>query len=250
MIELKDIHGHIVELSCDQHGSRFLQRKLEMVDTAEREMVFAEIVGSVTMLVSDAFANYVVQKFFEFGSTQQRRAILARLQGRLLPLTLDLYGCRVMQKAFECCLADEQAEMIRELGPENLVQCSMNENGNHVIQKAIVSVDTAILDYIIQSFSGQVSPTITLCLPGVCCGALPSSFLPCYLSSPNSLFQVFTLATHTYGCRVIQRVLERCNTAQMAIVVTELHLSTSELVKVCIIASYRPNGSLSIYIYS
>ena len=46
------------------------------------------------------------------------------------------------------------------------------------------------------------------------------------------ILQVFTLATHTYGCRVIQRVLEHCNTEQMAVVIQELHQSTSKLVKV------------------
>ena len=155
-IELRDIWGRIVEFSRDQHGSRFLQQKLETADTAEREMVFAEIIGCVAVLVIDAFANYVVQKFFEFGSTCQRRTILIHLQGQLLSLTLDTYGCRVMQKAFQCCQPEEQAEMVRELGPENLFQCAMNENGNHVIQKSITSTDTKILTYIIQSFSGKV----------------------------------------------------------------------------------------------
>merc|ERR1719219_472453 len=42
-IQLSDLANHVVEFSQDQHGSRFIQQKLERATPAEKEMVFNEI---------------------------------------------------------------------------------------------------------------------------------------------------------------------------------------------------------------
>ena len=44
--------------------------------------------------------------------------------------------------------------------------------------------------------------------------------------------QVFHLATHPYGCRVVQRALEHANVAQCRRLLDELLLNTYELVQV------------------
>ena len=50
----------MVEFSGDQHGSRFIQQRLESASTEERQMVFDEIVpNNVLALVQDVFGNYV-----------------------------------------------------------------------------------------------------------------------------------------------------------------------------------------------
>lgn len=38
--DLKSIVGYFVEFSGDQHGSRFIQQKLESASVAEKELVF------------------------------------------------------------------------------------------------------------------------------------------------------------------------------------------------------------------
>ena len=58
----------------------------------------------------------------------------------------------------------------------NILRCVKDQNGNHVIQKIIECLPKEKLDFIIQSFQGQV----------------------------------MQLSTHPYGCRVIQRILEHC----------------------------------------
>ena len=65
--EIRDIVGSIVEFSSDQHGSRFIQQKLETVGNDEKTLVFDEILPAVVGLMTDVFGNYVVQKFFEYG---------------------------------------------------------------------------------------------------------------------------------------------------------------------------------------
>lgn len=98
--ELKDIFGHCVEFSGDQHGSRFIQQKMEVATVEDRNVVFQEIVptGNGLQLMQDVFGNYVVQKLFEYGSQPQRALLAATMKGRILQLSLDMYGCRVVQK--------------------------------------------------------------------------------------------------------------------------------------------------------
>ena len=56
----QDIFGHIVEFSGDQHGSRFIQLKLETATAEEKQMFFDEIVPlSALQLIQDVFGNYV-----------------------------------------------------------------------------------------------------------------------------------------------------------------------------------------------
>ena len=56
----QDIWGHIVEFSGDQHGSRFIQQKLETASSEEKQTVFDEIVPNNTLqLIQDVFGNYV-----------------------------------------------------------------------------------------------------------------------------------------------------------------------------------------------
>lgn len=44
-------------------------------------------------------------------------------------------------------------------------------------------------------------------------------------------FQVFSLSTHPYGCRVIQRILEHCTTDQTMPILEELHSHVEQLIQ-------------------
>ena len=59
--------GSIVEFSGDQHGSRFIQQKLETASSEDKQLVFEEILPNALQLMTDVFGNYVIQKFFEHG---------------------------------------------------------------------------------------------------------------------------------------------------------------------------------------
>ncbi|KAB0379993.1 hypothetical protein FD755_007777 [Muntiacus reevesi] len=195
-LQLRDLIGHIVEFSQDQHGSRFIQQKLERATPAERQMVFNEILQAAYQLMTDVFGNYVIQKFFEFGSLDQKLALATRIRGHVLPLALQMYGCRVIQKALESISSDQQSEMVKELDG-HVLKCVKDQNGNHVVQKCIECVQPQSLQFIIDAFKGQV----------------------------------FVLSTHPYGCRVIQRILEHCTAEQTLPILEELHQHTEQLVQ-------------------
>ncbi|KAJ2159535.1 mRNA binding protein puf3 [Coemansia sp. RSA 552] len=194
--ELRDIGGHMVEFSCDQHGSRFIQQKLEAATLEEKELVFQEVVPSSLQLMTDVFGNYVIQKFFEHGSQVQKHLLSKQMEGHILTLSLQMYGCRVVQKALEHVLTEQQAGMVRELDG-HVLQCVKDQNGNHVIQKAIERVPAEHIRFVIDAFHGQV----------------------------------YALATHPYGCRVIQRMFEHCDETQTRPLLEELHRYTTSLVQ-------------------
>ena len=96
--DLKDIYNHVVEFSGDQHGSRFIQQKLETANSDEKDQVFREIEPNATQLMKDVFGNYVVQKFFEHGNQVQKKVLAEKIKGKVIDLSVQVYACRVVQK--------------------------------------------------------------------------------------------------------------------------------------------------------
>lgn len=86
-----------------------------------------------------------------------------------------MYSCRVIQKALEVCTLDEKVDMVSEL-EGHLLRCVRDQNGNHVVQKIIECVPT-------EHITGLLSTVLAQLVP---------------------------LAVHSFGCRVVQRILEHC----------------------------------------
>jgi mRNA-binding protein PUF3 len=99
--EAQDIYNYIVEFSGDQHGSRFIQQKLETANSDEKEQVFLEITRDGLQLMTDVFGNYVVQKLFEHGNQTQKKVLANKMKGHIMFLSTQMYGCRVVQKVRE-----------------------------------------------------------------------------------------------------------------------------------------------------
>lgn len=195
--ELHDLKGMIVEFSTDQHGSRFIQQKLESAVDSDKDLVFAEIYPMALQLMTDVFGNYVIQKFFEFGTPSQKLTLANLMHGHVLNLSLQMYGCRVVQKALEHVPVDEQTRLVQEL-EGHVLKCVKDQNGNHVIQKCIECVPLS-----------TNAPFLT------------ASFLS----------QANQLAMHPYGCRVIQRIFEHGPVEQTLALLNELLKNTGYLIQ-------------------
>ncbi|KAL4927453.1 mRNA-binding protein PUF3 [Aspergillus undulatus] len=194
--ELKDISGHVVEFSGDQHGSRFLQTKIEVANSDDKERVFQEILPDCLQLSKDIFGNYVIQKMFEHGNQIQKKKMANCMKGQVISLTKGSYGCRVVQKALEHVLTDQQISIVKELETD-VIGCVRCQHGNHVIQKAIEKVPPQYTKRIVETFKGQVA----------------------------------VQATHMYGCRVMQRMLEYCDEEDRSSILAELHACTAKLIE-------------------
>ncbi|KAF5391380.1 hypothetical protein D9757_001870 [Collybiopsis confluens] len=199
--ELSEIAGYIVEFSGDQHGSRFIQQKLQSASSEERQKVYDEIVPRHTLKVmQDVFGNYVIQKLFEHGTQPQKSILASEMEGHILALSKQMYGCRVVQRAIECLLPEQQSKIILELEPY-IMDCIYDANGNHASQdflsqthKLIERVSPERLGFV-HTFRGNVQ----------------------------------VLATHTFGCRVLQRAFEHLPEIMTAALAQELRANTLQL---------------------
>jgi len=195
---LVDIRGHVTEFALDQNGSRFIQQRLEVEqsDGAVMQMVLQESLVMCSRLITDVFGNYVIQKLFELGAAVGAREILcAELQGRVFSLSVHMYGCRVVQKALE--LVDlERRRMLENELQGHILACIRDQNGNHVIQKCVeLSSGKHDMVYIIDAMNGSL----------------------------------IELATHSYGCRVVQRLLEHAPLDLKRPITREILMRVSDL---------------------
>ncbi|KAF8597034.1 ARM repeat-containing protein, partial [Ceratobasidium sp. AG-I] len=194
--QLRDIRGHVTKFCGNQHGSRFIQQKLESSSDEEKEEIFPELVpGGLLSLMTDVLGNYVVQKRFEFGSLEQRNLLVSVMEGHMLALSLQIYGCQVVQKAIECITVKQQAAFVHEIEAD-VMRCVKDVNGNHDIQKLTERVTPDLLGFV-TAFQGNV----------------------------------YDLATHPYGCRVLQRCFEYLHEPQTRPLIDELHKYTMQLMQ-------------------
>ncbi|EST06537.1 Pumilio RNA-binding repeat [Kalmanozyma brasiliensis GHG001] len=185
--ELPDIYGSVVEFSSDQHGSRFIQEKLDSASTEEKQALFDEVLPHARQLMSDVFGNYVIQKMLEHGTEAQQELLASEMSGHILTLSLGTYGCRVVQKAFDHISATQRETLAQEL-EGHIMHCVRDQNANHVVQKIIERVSPSAIAFIPTSFVGHVP----------------------------------ALASHCYSCRVLQRVFEHSSPAQSRPLLDEL----------------------------
>ncbi len=201
--ELSDIHGQVIQFCRDQHGSRFIQQKLEVSSDEEKERFFEEILPHVPNLITDVFGNYVIQKLFDHGTLSQQEGLASFLIGHAVNLSLQMYGCRVVQKALMFASLDTLIALVQEF-QGHVMRCVQDQNGNHVIQKCIEVVSRTAdeqgshlyIQFIIDAFAGEVQK----------------------------------LSTHAYGCRVIQRILEHCVDSQRDAILKEIRVCFSGLI--------------------
>ena len=214
---LTDLLGHVVAFCQDQHGSRFIQQRLEVCNDDEKQAVFEEILLVANPLMTDVFGNYVLQKLFEYGTPDQCEQLGQLLAGQAVNLAMQMYGCRVVQKALEYVNTERLMALVSEFeSPPVLLRCVHDSNGNHVIQKCIEIVSRVAADaaehskeagdhvasriqFIIDTFKGRVKE----------------------------------LSSHPYGCRVVQRILEHCPNEQKAVILEELRQCCADLVQDC-----------------
>lgn len=95
----------------------------------------------------------------------------------------------------EHALTEQQASMVKEL-EKDVLKTVKDQNGNHVIQKVIDRVPMHHIQKIVEAFRGNVG----------------------------------VLSVNSYGCRVIQRLLEKVEEPQRRFILTELHAEGPKLI--------------------
>ncbi|KAK4478882.1 hypothetical protein RD792_014388 [Penstemon davidsonii] len=196
--ELADVAGHIAEfrqvfvdpilsLIVDQHGSRFIQQKLEICSDDEKTLVFKEVVPHAAKLMTDVFGNYVIQKALEVIDLEQKTRLIRELDG-------------------------------------HVIRCVRDQNGNHVIQKCIESIPTDKIDFIISSFRGQVA---TLSMHPYGCRVIQHVLergKPCERSKiiEKLSTSIVQLSQHKFASNVVEKCLEYCDFTARDVLIKEI----------------------------
>ena len=188
---LHEILPDAQSFATDQFGSRFLQQTIESASAAETHKLFVSLLPVVARLSTDAFGNYVVQKLLEYLPLEHRVLLGEQLLGQVLTLATHTYGCRVIQKIMDSVggprgktlqsdsySGDAGRSLLRLLVSElkgSVIQCVEDQNGNHVVQKSIERLALQDVLFIVEEVFSAAE----------------------------------RLSLHCYGCRVLQRLLEK-----------------------------------------
>ncbi|KAI9445526.1 ARM repeat-containing protein [Lactarius indigo] len=108
---LEDLAGEISSLCKDQHGCRYLQKKLER---------------------GYPFGNYLCQKLLEYSTDEQRNIICESVAQDLVNISLNMHGTRATDHRYH-----GQIHSIIVALSLHVVVLIKDLNGNHVIQKCL-----------------------------------------------------------------------------------------------------------------
>jgi hypothetical protein len=195
--KLENMTGQIYELCKDQHGCRFLQRKLEEQDPQAVTMIFEETKDYVVELMTDPFGNYLCQKLLEFSNDDQRTVLIKNAAHQMVKIALNQHGTRALQKMIEFITTKEQIEIVKDAFSNDVVILIQDLNGNHVIQKCLNHLKPEEAEFIFTAVG----------------------------------FHCLTVGTHRHGCCVLQRCIDHATGDQKAMLVNAVISNAYSLVQ-------------------
>ncbi|KAF0466720.1 ARM repeat-containing protein [Gigaspora margarita] len=194
---LEDLVGEIYSLCKDQHGCRYLQKKLEEKNEQYISMIFNEVFSHFVELMTDPFGNYLCQKLLEYCNDDQRTIIIETVAPELVNISLNMHGTRAVQKMIEFLSTPTQIRIVIVALNPNVVPLIKDLNGNHVIQKCLHRLSHEENQFIYNAVSKN-------CIE---------------------------VATHRHGCCVLQRCIDRASESQKIQLVTEITFHALTLVQ-------------------
>ncbi|CUM65016.1 uncharacterized protein PRCAT00002635001 [Priceomyces carsonii] len=187
-VPLQQISLDILQLSKDQYGCRFLQKKIDenlIPNKASRqanfEVIFKEIYPYMYELIIDPFGNYLIQKLISYCDEANLNLMLKILQYNLFQISINQHGTRALQKLIDSLNNNLQLELLTKGLQPYIIELIKDLNGNHVIQKIL------------------------------------NKYLPedCQFIYDSIINDLLTVATHKHGCCVLQKCLNHVTPNQL-----------------------------------
>eukprot|EP01097_Dermamoeba_algensis_P005061 TRINITY_DN3233_c0_g1_i1.p1 TRINITY_DN3233_c0_g1~~TRINITY_DN3233_c0_g1_i1.p1 ORF type:complete len:844 (-),score=166.07 TRINITY_DN3233_c0_g1_i1:1405-3936(-) len=194
---LEQVIGQIYPLCKDQHGCRFLQKKLEENNAQTVDAIFTEVIDHIVELMTDPFGNYLCQKLLEFCNDNQRLIIIERVSKEMVGISQNMHGTRAVQKMIEYLNSAQQIQLVTTALTGSVVLLIQDLNGNHVIQRCL----------------NRLSPQ-------------DNQFI--YDAVAANCVEV---ATHRHGCCVLQRCIDHASESQKVQLVKEITVNALTLVQ-------------------
>lgn len=174
---LDSFRNQIYELCKDQHGCRYLQKKLEERNAEQVHTIWLETNMHVVELMTDPFGNYLCQKLLEYCNDDERTALITNAATDMVRIALNQHGTRALQKMIEYVNTPQQIHLITEALRFRVVDLIQDLNGNHVIQKCLNKLSSRDAQFIFDAVG-------------------------------NHCVEV---GTHRHGCCVLQRCLDHAS---------------------------------------
>ncbi|TVY49376.1 Pumilio domain-containing protein [Lachnellula occidentalis] len=187
-LALDQIGGEIYSLCKDQHGCRYLQKKLEDRDPNQVHMIWLETNQHVIELMTDPFGNYLCQKLLEYCNDDERTVLIENASHDLVRIALNQHGTRALQKMIEFISTPGQVQTIISALRYRVVELIQDLNGNHVIQKCLNKLSPTDAQFIFDAVG-------TNCID---------------------------VGTHRHGCCVLQRCIDHASGEQKAWLIRQI----------------------------
>eukprot|EP01102_Stenamoeba_stenopodia_P013648 TRINITY_DN445_c0_g1_i2.p1 TRINITY_DN445_c0_g1~~TRINITY_DN445_c0_g1_i2.p1 ORF type:complete len:746 (-),score=122.39 TRINITY_DN445_c0_g1_i2:341-2578(-) len=197
LTSIDQVIGQVYSLCKDQHGCRFLQRKLEENNARITEIIFNEVYPHIVELMTDPFGNYLCQKLLEYCNDKQRLSIVERVAGDLVTISKNMHGTRAVQKMIEYLNSPTQIQIVINALRSSVVALIQDLNGNHVIQRFLNKLSAEDNQFVYDAVAGH-------------CVAV---------------------ATHRHGCCVLQRCIDHAADRQKIQLVKEITSNALTLVQ-------------------
>ncbi|KAF4255297.1 hypothetical protein KXX33_006619 [Aspergillus fumigatus] len=194
---LEHYRGELYTLCKDQHGCRYLQRKLEERNPEHVQLIFDETNMHVVELMTDPFGNYLCQKLLEFSNDEQRTALINNAANQLVKIALNQHGTRALQKMIEFISTPEQIQTVIQALRDHVVELVQDLNGNHVIQKCLNRLSAEDAQFIYDAVGAN-------CV---------------------------VVGTHRHGCCVLQRCIDHASGEQRARLIAQITANAFALVQ-------------------
>ncbi|OLN92189.1 Pumilio domain-containing protein C6G9.14, partial [Colletotrichum chlorophyti] len=187
-LALETVGGQIYDLCKDQHGCRYLQKKLEERNPEQVHMIWLETNQHVIELMTDPFGNYLCQKLLEFCNDDERTVLIQNAAVDMVRIALNQHGTRALQKMIEFVTTPTQIEMIINALRYQVVELIQDLNGNHVIQKCLNKLSAQDAQFIFDAVG-------TNCVD---------------------------VGTHRHGCCVLQRCIDHASGEQKVWLISKI----------------------------
>lgn len=189
--------GNVLTIAQDQTGCRMLQRQLEYNDENFIASILDEVIDHLVVLMTDPFGNYLCQKLMTVCSSEQLGRIIKGVEKDFLSICLNMHGTRAIQKLIEVVTEPEHISFVTSVLSTAVVDLVNDLNGNHVIQKCLISLKSEDCEFIYKAMND------------------------------NCVY----LATHRHGCCVMQRCIDAANPQQRNMLIDTISSKTLDLVE-------------------
>ncbi|KAF3323821.1 pumilio 12-like protein [Carex littledalei] len=141
MFILKTALAHCFDLAKNRQGCCVLQKCIQhSTENMKYELVY-KITANSLILAEDPYGNYVIQYIIDLKMPTIMNRIVSQLAGRFGALSRQKYSSNVVEKCLKLGSDANRGRIIHELilKPDELLDISLDEFGNYVVQTAISS---------------------------------------------------------------------------------------------------------------